>query len=97
MEPLNDWEIDEVKNLLLCLSGTRVIVDVEDRVRWAESNDGTFSVKALYKALRVKLNRVFSNEDNMELYYATKSKLLCFRSVLGKSSNFGPSSKEGGL
>lgn len=35
--------------------------------------------------------------NDMELYYATKSKLLCFRSVLGKSSNFGPSSKEGGL
>ena len=29
----NDWEMNEVENLLLCLSGKNVIVDVEDRVR----------------------------------------------------------------
>ena len=39
-----------MENLLLCLSGKNVIVDVKDRVRWGESKDGTFSVKALYKA-----------------------------------------------
>ena len=44
-------EMDEVEDLLLCLSGKRVIVDVKERVRWVESKDDSFLVKALYKAL----------------------------------------------
>ncbi|RVW37284.1 hypothetical protein CK203_088142 [Vitis vinifera] len=57
-KPFNDWEINEMENLLLCLSGKRVIAD-EDRVRWVESKDDIFSVKSLYKALELDSTRCF--------------------------------------
>ena len=56
--PFNDWEINEMENLWLCLSGKRVIAD-EDRVRWVESKDDIFSVKSLYKALELDSTRCF--------------------------------------
>ncbi|RVW65257.1 hypothetical protein CK203_049604 [Vitis vinifera] len=46
--------------------------------------------KVSLQSLRARLNKVFPNEDNMELQCAAKSKLLCLGSVMGKSSNFGP-------
>ena len=58
--------MDEVENFLLCLIRKRVIVDEEDRVRWVESKDNNFSIVFL-QSLRVELNKVFPNEDNMEL------------------------------
>ena len=64
--PFNDWEMDEVENFLLCLIRKRVIVDEEDRVRLVESKDNNFSIVFL-QSLRVELNKVFPNEDNMEL------------------------------
>ncbi|RVW91857.1 hypothetical protein CK203_030279 [Vitis vinifera] len=51
--------MDEVENLLLCLSGKSVIVDVEDRVRWRESKDSMFLVKVLYKALEMESTTCF--------------------------------------
>ena len=57
--PFNDWEMDEVENLLLCSSGKSVVVDVGDRVRWGESKDDTFSVKAPYKALELESTGCF--------------------------------------
>ena len=35
--PFNDWEMDEVERLLLCLGGKMVNLDEEDRVRWLET------------------------------------------------------------
>ena len=55
-----------MENFLLCLIRKRVIVDEEDRVRWVESKDNNFSIVFL-QSLRVELNKVFPNEDNMEL------------------------------
>ena len=45
----NDWELDEVENLLGRLCGAKVMLDEEDRLRWLLSKDGNFSVKSLYK------------------------------------------------
>ena len=47
------------------------------------------------QSLRVGINRVLPNEDNMELECAIKSKFLCLGSDMGKSSNLGPSLEEG--
>ena len=47
-----------MKNLLLCLSGKSVIVDVKDRVRWRESKDDML-LKALYKALEMESTGCF--------------------------------------
>ena len=51
--PFNDWELDEVENMLRRLCGERVLLYEEDGVRWVESNDGSFSVKSLYKVLEL--------------------------------------------
>ena len=51
--PFNDWELDEVENMLGRLCGERVLLYEEDGVRWVESNDGSFSVKSLYKVLEL--------------------------------------------
>ena len=47
----NDWELDEVENLLGRLCEERVMLEEEDRVRWSVSKDGNFLVKSLYKVL----------------------------------------------
>ena len=47
----NDWELDEVENLLGQLCGEKVMLDEEDGVRWLESKDDNFSIKPLYKVL----------------------------------------------
>ena len=49
--PFDDWELDEVENLLGRLCGEGVLLDKEDRVRWLESKDDNFLVKSLYKVL----------------------------------------------
>ena len=51
--PFNDWEMDEVESLLLCLCRKRVNLDEEDWVRWLDSKDENFLVKSLYKALEL--------------------------------------------
>ena len=74
-----------------CLS---VVVDVGDRVRWGESKDDTFSVKAPYKALELESTGCFP----MKIIWnscVTKSKFLCLGGNMGKSSNLGPSLEEG--
>ena len=48
-----------MENFLLCLSGKRLTVDEEDRVRWVESKDDIFSVKSLYKAFELDSTRCF--------------------------------------
>ncbi|RVW65396.1 hypothetical protein CK203_022193 [Vitis vinifera] len=35
----NDWEMDEVEDLLLCLCGQKVILEEEDRVWWMKTKD----------------------------------------------------------
>ena len=47
----NDWELDEVENLLGRLCEERVMLEEEERVRWSVSKDGNFLVKSLYKVL----------------------------------------------
>ena len=48
---INDWEVIEVKHLLLRLQGRRVYSDAKDQVIWTKAKDERFSVKSLYKAL----------------------------------------------
>ncbi|RVW69334.1 hypothetical protein CK203_054878 [Vitis vinifera] len=87
-------EMDEVENLLLWEEWEGVVVDVGDRVRWGESKDDTFSVKAPYKALELESTGCFP----MKIIWnscVTKSKFLCLGSNMGKISNLGPSLEEG--
>ena len=90
----NDWELDEVDNLLGRLCEERVMLDEEDRVRWPESKDGNFSVIPL-QSFRAGIINVLSNKDYLELLGAAKNVFLCLGSFLGKSSNFRLNSKEG--
>ena len=41
----NDWELDDVENLLGRLCGEKVMLDEKDRVRWLPSKDGNFWVQ----------------------------------------------------
>ena len=91
----NDWEMDEVERLLFCLGGKKVNLDEKDRVRWLESKDGNFSVKSLYKALESDSSVSFLWKIIWKSRVQPKNKLLCLGSIMGKSSNFGPNSKEG--
>ena len=55
----NDWEVDEVENLLLWLGGKIVNMDEEDRVLRMPMKSGKFSVKSLYKALELESSVYF--------------------------------------
>ncbi|RVX18032.1 putative ribonuclease H protein [Vitis vinifera] len=49
--PFNDWEVEEVRRLLLSIRGKRLNPLMEDRMLWKETKDGIFSVKSLYSTL----------------------------------------------
>ena len=73
-----------MKNLLLCLSGKSVIVDVKDRVRWRESKDGMFLVKALYKALEMESTRCFPMKIIWNSSVQLKVSFFAWESTWGK-------------
>ena len=73
-----------MKNLLLCLSGKSVIVDVKDRVRWRESKDGMFLVKALYKALEMESTRCFPMKIIWNLSVQSKVSFFAWEATWGK-------------
>ena len=51
LRPFNNWELEEVKNILTFLSRTKVQPSLEDKVRWVEIKKGLFSVKSMFKVL----------------------------------------------
>ena len=65
-----------MERLLLWLGGKRVNLDEEDRVLWTPMKSGKFSIKSLYKALRVGFFSLLPNEDHLEFLCVAKSKLL---------------------
>ena len=42
LRPFNDWELEEVKNILTFLSRTKVQPSLEDKVRWVEEKKRAF-------------------------------------------------------
>ena len=73
-----------MENLLLCLSGKSVIVDVEDRVRWRESKDSMFLVKVLYKALEMESTRCFPMKIIWNSSVQLKVSFFAWESTWGK-------------
>ena len=86
----NDWEMDEVEDLLLCLCGQKVILEEEDWVWWMKTKD-EFSRQSHLQSLRAGLFSFVSNEDHLEIVCAAKSKLFCMGGNMRQSFNLGPS------
>ena len=83
--PFNDWEMDEVKGLLLRLCGKRVILEEEDMVWWMETKNGNFSIKSLYKALELDLSPFFPMKILWNSFVQPKVSFFAWVAMWGKA------------
>ena len=54
----NDWEVEDLERLLARLGKITLVDELEDTLRWTLSSTGLFSVKSLYKALKLKSSNI---------------------------------------
>ena len=48
VRPFNDWEVEEIQNLLQAIQDKRILPSQDDLMLMREAGDGRFSVKLLY-------------------------------------------------
>ncbi|RVW97629.1 hypothetical protein CK203_027994 [Vitis vinifera] len=82
--PFNDWKLDEVESLLLCLHGKRLHRDEEDKVLWTETKSGKFSLKSLYKALELGSLVYFPMKIIWNLWVQPKVSFFAWEATWGK-------------
>ena len=51
VRPFNDWEAEEIQNLLKVIQDKRIIPSQDDLILMREAGDGYFSMKLPYKVL----------------------------------------------
>ena len=67
----NDREIEDAWRLLSRLCEKKVVVKMDDRVRWVDTNHGDFPVKSIYEALELGPS-FFPYEEILEQLYANQ-------------------------
>ena len=91
----NDWELDELQDLLGRLCMERVMLDEEDRVRLSMSNHGNFSVKSLCKVLEPDSSMFFPMKIIWNPWVRQKISFFAWEASWGKVLTLDPNSEEG--
>ena len=91
----NDWELDELQDLLGCLCMERVMLDEEDRVRLSMSNHGNFSVKSLYKVLELNSSVCFPVKIIWNPWVQQKISFFAWEASWGKDLTLDQIQKKG--
>ena len=64
--PFNDWEVEQIQNLLQAIQDKRILPSQDDLMLMREAGDGRFSVKLLYKVLVGSNSIVFPPSTYLE-------------------------------
>ena len=82
--PFNDWEVEEIQNLLQALQDKRILPNQDDLMLMREAKDGCFSVKLFYKVLFGSNSIVFPHQLIWSNWVPTKMSFFAWEASWGK-------------
>ena len=93
--PFNDWEMEMVERFLFSLQGKRVVVNLEDRIRWKEAKGSNFSVKSFHSAMEGSSTVPFLKSIIWSPCVPTKVGFFAWESTWGKALTLDQLKKRG--
>ena len=91
----NDWEMEMVERFLFSLQGKRVVVNLEDRIRWKEAKGSNFSVKSFHSAMEGSSTVPFLKSIIWSPCVPTKVGFFAWESTWGKALTLDQLKKRG--
>ena len=84
VRPFNDWEMEEIQNLLQTLQEKRILLNQNDLMLMREAKDGCFSVKLFYKVLFGSNSIFFPHQLIWSTWVPTKMSFFAWEASWGK-------------
>ena len=84
VRPFNDWEVEEIQNLLQAIQDKRILPSQDDLMLMREAGDGRFSMKFLYKVLVASNSIVFPHQLIWSNWVPTKVGFFAWEASWGK-------------
>ena len=84
VRPFNDWEMEDIQNLLQALQEKRILPNPNDLMLMREAKDGCFSVKFFYKVLFGSNSMVFPYQLIWSTWVPTKMSFFAWEASWGK-------------
>ena len=81
---LNGWEVETVECFLSRLQDKAVVVEEEDKLLWAATKSGSFSIKSLYSILEVGKVEPFPSNGVWNAWVPPKLSFFAWEASWGK-------------
>ena len=95
VRPFNDWEVEEIQNLLQALQDKRIFPNQDDLMLMRGAKDGCFSVKLFYKLLFGSNSIVFPHQLIWSNWVPTKMSFFAWEASWGKVLTLDQIKKQG--